>query len=76
MNTTKLSDKSHELRWDFQTYCADVFNLRSFDLNPRPQLVASLYPVLFSSMYSKFFATQITDCYWPEKCFVSLIGFR
>ncbi len=35
--TLELSDKSHELRWDFQTYCADVFIRRFFDLIPGPQ---------------------------------------
>ncbi len=51
-------------RWDFYSFSADAFNLRFFTPEPWPRF--SLVCI----------ATQITDCYWSEESFLSLIGFH
>jgi hypothetical protein len=54
----------------FKSCYADEFSLRCFDLSPG----LGLHPSI-QSHFPLCNATQITDCYWSEESFLSLIGF-
>jgi hypothetical protein len=56
-------------RWDFKSFNADVFNLRSSDISPGFRFLP-----LFSLFLLYVSATQITGFYWSEESFLSLNG--
>ncbi len=56
-------------RWDFYSSYADF--QRSFYLNPGLGLTSTIH-----SYFPQCIVTQVTDCYWSEKSFLSPIGFN